>query len=215
MIALRPFAEPDLDSLYAIALATGLAGGDAAGLYQDGRMMGHIYAAPYAVLSPETAFVAADSEGVAGYIVGTVDTDAFEAQLERAWWPILRPIYRDPIGDPPETWNADQRRSFTIHHPSPTPRAVIEAFPAHLHMNLLPRIQGRGFGRSLLDLWIRTACTMGATGIHVGANRHNHRAIRFWETRGFNRLTVPSAPADGPVWLGRPVGGSKRPTGDG
>ena len=214
MIALRPFAEPDLDSLYAIALATGLAGGDASALYQDGRMMGHIYAAPYAALNPETAFVVEDGAGVAGYIVGVLDTDAFEARLEREWWPILRPIYRDPSGDPPETWNADQRRSHTIHHPRPTPAPIVEAFPAHVHMNLLPRIQGRGVGQSLLDLWIHTVCAEGATGIHVGVNRHNHRAIRFWERCGFDRLAVPSAPADGPVWLGRRVGRSTQPTGD-
>jgi hypothetical protein len=88
----------DLDDLYAISVATGLAGGDASALYRDARMMGHIYSAPYAVLSPSTAFVAEDDDGVAGYIVGVADTAAFEERLEREWWPALRRQYDDPSG---------------------------------------------------------------------------------------------------------------------
>ena len=208
MIALRPFKERDLDSLYAISLATGLAGGDATALYEDSRLMGHIYSAPYALLSPATSFVAQDDEGVAGYIVGTLDTHAFEQQLERDWWPRLRTLYRDPSDHPPGTWTADQRRCSTIHHPRRTPRAIVEAFPAHVHMNLLPRIQRKGIGRSLLDRWIRAARDKGLNSIHVGANPDNQRAIRFWETCGFDRLAVSPAPAGSPVWLGRHVNGS-------
>ena len=80
----------DLGALYEIALATGDNGQDASGQHQDGRMVGHIYAAPYATLEPGSAFVAEDRQGVAGYIVGTHDTDAFEARMEAEWWPPLR-----------------------------------------------------------------------------------------------------------------------------
>jgi GNAT superfamily N-acetyltransferase len=211
MVELRPFKRQDLDSLYAISLATGLAGGDASALYQDGRMIGHIYSAPYALLSPTTSFVAQDSEGVAGYIVGALDTPAFEERLEREWWPGLRAIYRDPGGDPPSAWSADQRRSFMIHHPRRTPAAISELFPSHLHMNLLPRMQGRGVGRSLLELWLGTARAMGATSVHVVPNSQNQRAIRFWETCGFDRLAAhPATPADSRIWLGRHLDGHAR-----
>ena len=50
---IRPFQSDDLDALYRISLATGLAGGDASHLYEDAKLMGHIYAAPYAVLEPQ------------------------------------------------------------------------------------------------------------------------------------------------------------------
>ena len=117
MLRLRPVLEADVPALYAISLATGAAGGDASDQYVDGRMVGHIYSAPYAALCPETAFVAEDELGVGGYIVGAVDTVAFEDRLERDWWSRLRAIYEDPSGIPWKDWTPDQLRSFMIHHP--------------------------------------------------------------------------------------------------
>ena len=90
LVTLRPFEKADLDNLYEISLATGYAGGDAAALYQDPRMIGHIYSVPYALLSSVTSLVAEDAAGVGSFVVGVVDTRAFEAQLEREWWPQLR-----------------------------------------------------------------------------------------------------------------------------
>jgi GNAT superfamily N-acetyltransferase len=192
----RAYHASDLDAFYAISLASGLAGGDASALYRDTRMMGHIYSAPYVVLSPSTAFVAEDADGVAGFIVGVADTTAFEERLEREWWPALRQQYADPLG-PPESWNADQRRCFMIHHPSRTPGAVAAAFPAHVHMNLLPRRQGQGVGPTLLQHWL-AAVSVGR--IHVGINGQNVGAVRFWQRHGFDRL---DATTDRTIWMGR------------
>lgn len=214
MIELRPFRTQDLESLYSISLATGHLGGDATSLYKDGRMIGHIYSAPYATLCPENCFVAEDVGGVAGFIVGAFDTGSFESRLESDWWPGLRASYADPSGDSPSSWSADQRRSFMIHHPRLTPAEVIGAYPAHLHINLLPRAQGQGIGTSLLDLWLSTAGGSDVTGVHVGTNAGNHRAIRFWEKCGFERIRTVGPSENGePVWLGRHLDGAARESG--
>lgn len=194
----RAYHARDLDALYAISLATGLAGSDASALYRDTRMMGHIYSAPYAVLSPSTAFVAEDADGVAGFIVGVADTAAFEERLEREWWPALRRQYADPVG-PPESWNADQRRCFMIHRPGRTPSAVVAAFPAHVHLNLLSRLQRQGVGPALLKHWLAAASVYG---VHVGVNGQNVGAVRFWQRHGFDRL---DASTDRTIWMGRPA----------
>ena len=202
---LRTVEPADIPELYAISLATGHAGGDASSLYRDGRMIGHIYSAPYAHLCPESTFVAEDEEGVCGYIAGSFDTVAFEQQLEREWWPQLRVRYAKPSGDP-ETWNADQRRSFLIHHPSRAPSFLTETFPAHIHMNLFSRSQGQGIGTALLDRWIAEARKHSVTGIHLGANAANSAAHRFWQAKGFRRLELPpSIPSGSTVWFGRVI----------
>src|SRR5580700_2330225 len=90
---IRPYRPSDLDELYRICLLTGDAGQDATPLYQDPRLLGHIFAAPYGILEPSLAFVAEDAVGVGGYIVGALDTQAFEARLESEWWPGLRGRY--------------------------------------------------------------------------------------------------------------------------
>jgi GNAT superfamily N-acetyltransferase len=202
---LRTVTPADIPTLYAISLATGDAGRDASALHRDGRMIGHIYSAPYAHLCPQTTFVAEDEQGVCGYIAGTFDTVAFEQRLERDWWPQLRAQYADPSGDP-ATWDADQRRSFLIHHPDHNPDFLTQAYPAHIHMNLLSRSRGKGIGTALLERWIAEARSHAVIGIHLGASADNFAAHRFWQAKGFARLELPvSASAGTAVWFGQKI----------
>jgi GNAT superfamily N-acetyltransferase len=204
MLDIRPFRSADLDALYAISLATGHEGGDASHLYKDGRLIGHIYAAPYALLEPDFALVVDDGRGVAGFALGTPDTDAWFRKLENEWWPHLRAIYEDPGDVPSPDWPADQRRAFMIHHPVPPPWQIAERYPAHLHLNLAPRIQGRGVGRLLFSEWMAGAAKRGVKAIHIGANRANPRAIEFWSRQGFTSLPDPDSGSARTAWMGRP-----------
>ena len=201
MTEIRPATPDDLETLYHIALLTGDNGGDASLLHQDPRLIGHIYAAPYAVLSPETAFVAEDAQGVAGYIVGAVDTRAFEARLEREWWPPLRARYPDPSGRPPGSWTADEMRAWLIHHPYPTPDRVLAGHPSHLHINLLPRLQGQGMGKALMDRLLTALRAQGSPGVHLGTGETNVRAWRFYEIYGFGTVPRPDGARSRTVWM--------------
>jgi ribosomal protein S18 acetylase RimI-like enzyme len=182
----------DLDALYDICLRTGDSGGDASALYADPSILGDIYAAPYAALEPDLALVAEDEAGVAAYIVGTADTRGFEARCESQWWPGRRALYPDPrdSGASPKAWSLDQWRALQIHRPSLIPDAIVAAAPAHLHINLLPRLQGRGVGRALMDAWLTAVAARGAGGAHLGCSAANGRALRFYDAYGFCRLEV-------------------------
>ena len=200
-VRIRSAVATDIDAFYEISLRTGDRGGDASALYEDRRMMGHIYSAPYLHLRPDFCFVAEDADGAAGYVVGAPDTLVFANSLEHAWWPDLRRAYRDPADVAPDDRTPDQRRAYLIHHPASVPEAVRSTYPAHLHMNLLPRLQGRGIGPRLLDRWLTVARVHGVGGVHAGANAGNAGAIRFWQRMGFVRLS--SDTGGGTVWLGR------------
>lgn len=200
---IRPYQPDDLEALYAISLATGHAGADASHLYSDRRMMGHIYSGPYASLEPSLVRVVVDTAGIAGFVVGTVDTEAWEARLEREWWPALRRRYAAPAAAEAVHWTPDQRRAFMIHHPARTPSAVTQAYPAHVHLNLLPRVQARGMGSRLFNDWLGIAVERGARAIHVAVNRDNVRAVRFWRKLDFVDLNLDGLPAGRTIWLGR------------
>ena len=163
--------------------------------------MGHIYAAPYALLEPRLALVVEDGEGgVAGSAVGTTDTTAWERRLEQSWWPTLRERHALPAEADAAAWTPDQRRAFMIHRPTPTSPAVARLYPAHLHLNLLPRLQKRGVGTKLLDRWTAAASAQGAKAIHVAINRANTGAIEFWGKMGFADLALDGLPQGRTVW---------------
>lgn len=198
---IRGYRPDDQDGLYAVSLATGDAGGDAAALYRDRTLIGHIYVGPYVALLPELVLVAEDADGVAGYVLGAADTRAFEARQEVEWWPALRAAYPDPLATPPEQRTADQQRCHRIHHPLRMPEDLLREYPSHLHINLLPRLQGRGVGRELVGRWLRLAADRGSAGVHLGVNAGNGRAMGFYGSCGFHRIpvSVPGAPLA--VWF--------------
>ena len=178
---IRPYAAGDLDALYAISLATADAGEDASRLYREGRLVGAIFSAPYAVLAPESVLVAEDDDGVAGFVIGIADTAAFEARLEWEWWPALRARYPDPPGDGAGL-SPDGRRIRQIHSPVRTPPEILTRHPAHMHLNLLPRARGRGLGRRMFEA---RRAALGPVGIHVGVNAGNAGGLAFWRAMGF------------------------------
>ncbi len=196
MAEIRAYRAGDLEDLYRICLATGDSGADASDRYEDPKIVGDVFAAPYGVLSPESALVVEDEDGVAGYIVGAPDTVAFEARLEAEWWPRLRAIHPDPVKVPWAERSWDQRLARHIHKPPRTPAEVVTPFPAHLHIDLLPRMQGRGFGRRLIDRWLGL---IRAHGVHLGVGEANRRAVRFYTAYGFQRLELPQYP--GALWF--------------
>lgn len=200
MTTLRLARPDDLDALYHICLKTGDFGQDASPLHDDPKVIGHIYAGPYLVLQPELAVVAEQDGVVVGYCIGARDTLAFADRMERDWWPALRAQY--PCPDPAKRadWTADQTRAWTIHNPELSPKEAYGAFPAHVHMNLLPQAQGQGLGHRLLGFWFEQARVQGLRAVHLGANAENHRAVAFWAKNGFERIETPQSRS---VWMGQ------------
>ena len=195
MVTLRSVRPDDLEALYRICLVTGASGQDASSLHNDPKLLGHIYAAPYAVLEPEQSLVAEDDEGVAGYLVGTLDTNRFAALLERDWWPALREHYNDPSLD---LTPADRSRIVAIRQPEVNPPHLVARYPAHIHMNLLPRVRGQGIGTALVQQWVAKAQVARVPGIHLGANAGNTGGIAFWTKAGF----TPVETIGRTVWFG-------------
>lgn len=180
--SIRSFRTGEERALYDICLRTGASGRDATRLYRDPDLLGAIYVGPYLLLAPSLAFVGVDADGVAGYVLGVADTRPFERDCERLWWPELRSRY-PRTAFPPES--PDGRLVRLIHSPPAADADVVERYPAHLHIDLLPRLQGRGFGRCMLDTLLCALAAAGAPGVHLGVGLANTRAIGFYERLGF------------------------------
>ena len=185
MAQLRQVAEEDRATLYEICLRTGNQGGDARDLYRYPELLGDIYVGPYLELAPACCHVIEDDLGVGGYVVGASDTIGFEQVCTIRWWPGLQRRYPLSLTTGSATESARLRQ---IHAPRRTPSTLTASYPAHLHINLLPRLQGRGFGRQLIDHFRAVAAEQGAPGLHLIAGIENTRACAFYHHYGFREL---------------------------
>lgn len=192
----------DLEALYRVSLQTGHLGNDATHLYTDPKLMGHIYSAPYLLFEPDLALVIEVDNQVAGFCVGTANTSSFAARLEADWWPTLRNKYPKPNEQRRSTWSVDELRSQMIHMPEKTPLPITTKYPAHLHMNLLPVVQGQRLGGRLLENWVIRAKKLGISAVHIGSNANNARAIHFWGKQGFKDIPFTTSRTR---WMGRTV----------
>lgn len=182
-VELRWASPDDRDAVYDICLRTGDAGADASDRLRHGELYGHLYAGQYLALEPHLALVASLDGTVQGYALAALDTAAFERRLENDWWPPLRRAYPLP-GDGTEL---DRQFVARLHAPAVTPAAVTSRYPSHLHIDLLPDLQGRGLGRRMIETLLARLAELGSTGVHLGVDTRNVHAQGFYEHLGFTR----------------------------
>jgi ribosomal protein S18 acetylase RimI-like enzyme len=184
-VLIRPASPADEPALYEVCLRTGAEGEDATGIYAESRLLGDIYLGPYLALEPHLAFVL-DHGAPVGYVLGARDTGEFDLRCEREWWPSLREQYPDPPSG--REWTPDERLHYLIHHPPQLAAAVLDEYPAHLHINVLPKAQGAGHGRRLITRLLDELRAIGAPGVHLVTGVTNRRAIGFYDRIGLHAL---------------------------
>lgn len=183
MSVVRRASLHDLPGLYRVCLQTGDSGRDATPLYRNPDLLGHAYVGPYVIGQPELAFVVADPVGVAGYVVGAEHTAKFEAWAEEQWWPLLREQYPASDGN-----SADDEIIRLIHTRRPAAEELVARYPAHLHIDLLERVRGRGLGRALMERLLVSLKERGCPGVHLGVAKANATAVGFYRHLGFHVL---------------------------
>ncbi|MFF7053547.1 GNAT family N-acetyltransferase [Streptomyces griseorubiginosus] len=198
---IRPYGPQDRAALDDICVRTAHVGQDARPHYRDPGVFPAAFAQPYAHLEPELVFVLDDGEGRAvGYVVGTADTARFVADYRAEWIPLVADRYPRPAG-PPRT--PDEEIVALLHDPERMLVPEVAAYPAHLHIDLLPEWQGRGYGRALMGSLLGALHEKGVPAVHLCMLSANTAARAFYDRLGFHEIAVPDP---GPVtYLGRPT----------
>lgn len=197
--AIRRYRPEDRDALEDICVRTAHNGGDSRPHYQDPGIFPTVFAVPYVVHEPDLAFVLDDGEGRAvGYILGTSDTSRFVEWFRTRWLPSAAVRHPEPEG-PPAT--PDEAMAALLHHPERMLVPEVAAYPAHLHIDLLPDWQGRGYGRALMHTLLDALHDKGVQNLHLSMLTANTPARAFYDRLGFHEIAVPDP---GPVtYLGR------------
>jgi len=189
-ITIRRAVLSDLPYLYEICLKTGDEGKDASALFSDQYLLGHYYAAPYLVYKSGICFVAEYEYRPQGYILAVPDTASFMQWMEEQWLPPLRKRYQKPF---PLSCSEKEKEIIDLIHERKFPINITEQpwltdYPAHLHIDLLPGIQGKGQGRVLIDKLFDELARKGVSGLHLGVGSSNLDGIAFYKKTGFTVL---------------------------
>ena len=192
----------DEPGAYRVCLLTGNNGEDGEPLYkEDPDALGRIFVGPYLAFEPDSSLVLEDEDGVCGYALGAVDSRNFYARYDAEWRPQLCARFPSPQGDP-AAWTPLQRVYRTYHHPDYfCPDPYVE-YPSHAHIDLLPRAQGRGLGRRMMEQLLAGMRRCGSPGVHLGVSSANTRAQGFYTHLGFRELARAGSGDDACVYMG-------------
>ncbi|MCC6234967.1 MAG: GNAT family N-acetyltransferase [Verrucomicrobiales bacterium] len=200
---IRPYRHGDEAGTYHVCCKTGDHGRDGEPFYhEDPDALGRVFVGPYLAFEPDLSLVLEDDEGVCGYALGTADSRRFYDRYEREWRPALCARFPEPQGDP-STWSRVQQVYHGYHHPDYFCPEPYDLYPAHLHIDLLERAQGKGFGRRMMDQVMTALREGGSPGAHLGVSILNTPAQGFYHRLGFTELTRVGTPTDGCIYLGK------------
>jgi predicted NBD/HSP70 family sugar kinase/N-acetylmuramic acid 6-phosphate (MurNAc-6-P) etherase/ribosomal protein S18 acetylase RimI-like enzyme len=186
----------DLTDLYMVCLRTGDAGSDGSHLYSDPALLGSIYVGPYLKHSASFAFTLVHEGAAVGYTLGALDTIEFNRTCEREWWPVLRKKYavENTVGmrDNEKELIANE---IYVHRCGPSDgseevlsadrvaTSLYEKYPSHMHIDILPSMQGRGYGVLMVNRLLYSLRLAGSCGVHLCMHSSNTRAFHFYTTK--------------------------------
>lgn len=195
---IRDYRPGDEAAASYICMKTGDHGDDGEPFFKaDPDALGRIYTEPYLRFSPELALMLEDDLGVCGYALGALDSRSFFDRYEQDLRPGLCDRFPQPQGDASQ-WNRVQEVYDTYHHPDYFCPEPYDEYPSHLHIDLLPRAQGQGWGKQMIHELLRRLRALHSPGVHLGMSERNQSAYGFYRALGFAELVRH----DGAIYLG-------------
>lgn len=203
-VSIRKFQKEDLPGIENVCYRTGYMGEDLDGkdLFNDRRLFSLLFNLYYARYEPQHYFVAVDPEDdtIAGYICGTIDTIAQEKRFTHKVIPriMLRAFFYTSWRHPESFHILRSMAKISVQFDDRELDAIKQTYPAHLHIDILPEYQRMGLGTRLMETFEDHLRAHNIKGLHLGTSNQNHKAVPFYEKRGFQ--LVHEMPT--PLWPG-------------
>lgn len=182
-IEIRPATLDDLTDLYFVALKTGNSGSDATSQFRNDQMLGEVFVGPYVTHASETSNLLSESGKTVGYGLCVLDTEHFQNLSKKYWWPQLQIKYAEL-----KQFSEDEWLVREIFFPTPSPSEVLKDFPSHGHIDLLPQVQGKGWGRKMMVQMENQLKNLGSPGFHLRVSAYNERGLKFYAALGYTEL---------------------------
>jgi ribosomal protein S18 acetylase RimI-like enzyme len=197
-------AQPgDQAAAYYVCLKTGDHGRDGEPFYQDDPdALGRVFVGPYLAYEPELSLVLEDDGGVCGYALAALDSRAFYARYDHEWRRNLCEQFPLPPGDR-ATWTRAAAVRSWYHQPDYFCPEPYEAYPSHMHIDLLQRARGQGIGRRMMEQLMDELRQRGSPGAHLAVSVLNKPALGFYRRLEFHEPARTGTTTDGSIYLGK------------
>ena len=129
--------------------------------------------------------------------MGTSGTEDFVNRYRSKYLPSLHNYaIEEPDMSIPAMWNEDIPGA--LRHILYSPEAMLhrdfpellQRYPGHLHIDLLPAYQRKGYGRELMNRFCEKVRQAGSNGVHLIMAGDNVGAERFYGRVGFRRFAA-------------------------
>jgi ribosomal protein S18 acetylase RimI-like enzyme len=197
---IRPARPGDEPGAYHVCLKTGNYGQDGELYTARSRCLGPVFAGPYLAYEAELSLILEDALDLR-IRVGCSTRGNLRALRSRVAAGAVRPLPA-PTGDSSQ-WTRAQQVHHGYHHPDYFCPEPYELYPAHLHIDLLVRAQGRGYGRRMLEQVMDRLRRRGSPGAHLGVSMLNMPAFGFYQRLGFLELVRVGAGTEGCIYMGK------------
>lgn len=184
-VLLRTAKVTDLPDLLRVCLETGDSGKDATHLHKLPELVGDIYVAPYVIHEPDLAYALLSDKRVVGYLLGVLDTRAFESLLVDKYWPLAKAKYQH---FKTEITDSDRELLKDLDKQGFSDESLTAKYPSHLHIDIVEEHQGAGYGKSMIAFLLEELKAAGSTGVHLHMSASNDRARGFYKKFGFDEV---------------------------
>lgn len=172
MPQIRSYEPRDKKAVQDICLITSV------GLDAEFKLQRHIlacYCNYYLEKEPQNCFVLTnDADEAVGYILCAENYFAYEESFTRIYLTQARCLGLK--------YYIESKAEIVAH------RVFRNDFPSHLHINLLPEYQGKGYGTMLLDTLKAHLKAQGYSSLMLVCGTSNTGAINFYTKNGFVEL---------------------------
>ncbi len=169
MVKIREAKQQDLERVEYICKMTA----DEKSINEElaGRITSKIYSTYYIKEETENCFVLEDAGLVVGYIICAENCKNFNKKFGSVYAKEVRKL---------------DKSSGLFARLLPIPYMIFgKWYPAHLHINLLPEYQGKGYGTDLINALIEKLKSKGIKGVMLLAAESNAGAVKFYKRNGF------------------------------
>ncbi|WP_208619922.1 GNAT family N-acetyltransferase [Thermus tenuipuniceus] len=195
---MRPAEEKDLSAITRLSHGTLLLGRAGPLVFPSRELWGELFVAPY--LRRGCCNRVAEEEGeILGYILGACSDLPLTLYLLPQVPFLLLKLLLGRYGPPLPHLRYLLR--LLLYR---SPKAPKRLYPAHLHIAVDPKAQGKGIGKALLAEFLECLKEKGVWGVQLSTTRANAAARKLYQSLGFRLYAKRASPFWAP-YHGHPV----------